>query len=53
MKEKSMNKYLKTLFAAFAVAAISLVSTYEVRAQKPALFLYGHLLSFEYSPYFL
>jgi len=32
-KEKSMNKNLKTLFAAFAVAALSLVSTYEVRAQ--------------------
>ncbi|QQS45972.1 MAG: catalase/peroxidase HPI [Acidobacteriota bacterium] len=28
-----MNKNLKTLFAAFAVAALSLVSTYEVRAQ--------------------
>ena len=33
-KEKSMNKNLKTLLAAFAVAALSLVSTYEVRAQS-------------------
>ncbi len=30
-----MNKYLKTLFAAFAVAAISLLSTHEVNAQSP------------------
>lgn len=30
-----MNKYLKTLFAAFAVASLLLLSTYEVSAQAP------------------
>jgi catalase-peroxidase len=33
-KEKSMHKKLKTLLAAFAVASLSLGSTYEVRAQS-------------------